>query len=177
MMYSENQRKVLALLLKQYENSKTFLGENKVMQSFDISPEKVFEGYESDYEDINLVRDFEIQMVKLENSGLIVIKRGREVIEKLVANAERWPDYYKVLKKPDKRNLLGVQIELYKKYQGEAPILDGFCQDQINRLQANKKALYEMQDAEAILRFCNFILINREDILDGNRRKTGTGDC
>lgn len=165
-MFSENQKRVLELLLNQYENSKTYQGENKITQNFEILPEKVFVGYDSDYTDINLIRDFENQMKELESSGLIFVKRDREEIRKLMANPERWQDYYKILERRDKRTLQRLQIELYKSYLGEEPLLDQFCQDQIGRLQANKKTVYEMQDAEVILKLCRFILKNQEDILE-----------
>lgn len=152
--------------MDQYENSKTYQGENKITQSFAVLPGKVFKGYDSDYVDINLIHDFENQMRELENRGLIFIKCARGVMEKLTANPERWQDYYQVLKRQDRRTLQKLQIELYKSYLGEEPLLDQFCQVQIDRLQANKKADFEMQEAEVILKLCRFILKNQEDILE-----------
>ena len=62
----EFQKKVLELLLDKYEDSKTYAGENRVSQSFSVLPSKVFGSYDSDYEDVDLVRDFESQMEELE---------------------------------------------------------------------------------------------------------------
>lgn len=165
-MFSENQKKVLEILLDQYENSKTYQGENKITQSFYVLPEKVFKDYHSDYADMNLVRDFENQMRDLENSGLISMRWSKGVIEKLAANPEKWQDYYKILKRQDKRTLQRLQVELYESYMGEELLLDRFCQEQIDRLRENKKAVYDVQDAEVVLKLCRYILRNQEDILE-----------
>lgn len=175
-MFSENQKKVLGILLDQYENSKTYQGENKVTQSFYALPEKVFKEYHSDYADMNLVRDFENQMRDLENSGLILVRRGKGVIEKLAANPERWQDYYKILQRQDKRTLQRCQIELYKSYMGEELLLDLFCQEQIDRLRGNKKAVYDVEAAEGILKLCRYILSNQEDILERELSVAVLGD-
>ena len=52
MGYNAVQKQVLEALLDQYERSKTYQGENKVIQSFQIPPEKVFPDYASDYADM-----------------------------------------------------------------------------------------------------------------------------
>ena len=62
MGYNAVQKQVLEALLDQYERSKTYQGENKVIQSFQIPPEKVFPDYASDYADMDQIRDFEAWM-------------------------------------------------------------------------------------------------------------------
>ena len=76
MGYNSVQKQVLEALLDQYERSKTYQGENKVIQSFQIPPEKVFPDYASDYADMDQIRDFEAWMRELEQDGLITIKYG-----------------------------------------------------------------------------------------------------
>lgn len=175
-MFSENQKKVLGILVDQYENSKTYQGENKITQSFYVLPEKVFKDYHSDYADVNLVRDFENQIRDLENSGLISVKYNKGVIEKLAANPEKWKDYYKILKRQDKRTLQSVQIELYESYMGETLLLNRFCQEQIERIRENKKAVYDVQIAEVVLKLCRYILRNQEDILERELSVAVLGD-
>lgn len=162
--------------MDQYENSKTYQGENKVTQSFYALPEKVFKEYCSDYADMNLVRDFENQMKDLENSGLISVRRNKGVIEKLAANPERWQDYYKILQRQDKRTMQRLQIELYKQYMGEELLLDLFCQEQIDRILGNKKAVYDVETAKGILKLCRYILRNQEDILERELSVAVLGD-
>lgn len=176
MIFSENQKRVLNIFLDQYENSKTYLGENKVTQNFAVLPGKVFDSYDSDYADMDLVRDFENQMKEMEDDGLILVKRSRGMIEKLTANPEKWEDYYEILQRKDKRFLQMLQIELYEKYLDDGTLIARFCQNQIERLQTNKKAVYKMQDAEAILKLCSFILKNQEDILERELSVAVLGD-
>lgn len=165
-MFSENQKKLLEMLLDQYENSKTYQGTNKIMQSFYVTPDKVFAEYDSDYVNMDLVRDFENQMRDLENQELITVKRDKGLLDKLMANQDRLQDYYKILRRKEKRTLQTMQIEMYKSYMGEESLLDRFCQKQIDRISDNKKADYDIQAAECILKLCRFILRNQDDILE-----------
>ena len=166
MAFSNHQKKLMELLLDQYENSKTYLGENQVTQSFAVLPEKVFEEYNSDFADIHLVHDFEHQMEELEKEGLVFLRRNRGIIEKITANPEKWQDYYKALHRSDKHAIQKQQIELYQSYIEKGYILKQFCREQIERLAKNKKAAYEMQEAECILKLCEFLFNNQEDILE-----------
>jgi hypothetical protein len=165
-IFSEEQKRVLEILLNQYEKSKTYRGENKVAQTFEVAPEKIFAGYDSDYADMNRVRDFENQMKELEDGGFITVKRDKTVIKKLAANPERWQEYYGILKRQERRTLQRLQAELYQGYLGEDVLLDRFCREQIARLQANKKPAYEREEAGDILKLCRFILKNQKDILE-----------
>lgn len=166
MGYNAVQKQVLEALLDQYERSKTYQGENKVIQSFQIPPEKVFPDYGSDYADMDQIRDFEAWMRELEQDGLITIKYGSGEIRKLTANQECWDLYYKVLQRRDKLSLQQDQIMLHQRYLGMSPLLDRFCREQIGRLQQNKNPLYGGKEAEAILELCKFILQNQQDILE-----------
>ena len=162
----EYQKKLLEVLLDKYEDSKTFLGENMVSQSFSVLPSKVFTAYDSDYADIALVQEFESQMEELEREGLLEIRRGIRGMEKLVAVKECWRAYYTLLQREDKHTLRQRQKELYQSFMGTHPILDSFCQEQNRRLEDNKKAMHGYEEAEQILKLCQFILTNREEILE-----------
>lgn len=165
-IFNETQKLVLELLLDKYENSKSYTRENRVTQTFAISPVQAMELYDSDFADVDLIRDFENQMANLERRNLIFIKRNRGVIEKLIANQERWDEYYEILQRIDKHTLQKKQLELYQRYLGTNELLDRFCQEQIDRLNTNKKAIYAMEEAEHILELCRFILENQQDILE-----------
>jgi len=162
----EFQKKVLELLLDKYEDSKTYAGENRVSQSFSVLPSKVFGSYDSDYVDVDLVRDFESQMEELERERLLKIRRGSRGMEKLVAIPECWQAYYVLLQREDKYTLQQKQKGLYKRFLGIHAILDSFCQEQIRRLDDNKKALYSYEEAERMLDLCQFILTNQQEILE-----------
>ena len=165
-IFNETQKLVLELLLDKYENSKSYIRENRVTQTFAISPVQAMKLYDSDFADVDLIRDFENQMANLERRNLIFIKRNRGVIEKLIANQERWDEYYEILQRIDKHTLQKKQLELYQRYLGTNELLDRFCQEQIDRLNTNKKAIYAMEEAEHVLELCRFILENQQDILE-----------
>lgn len=162
----EYQIKLLNLLLDKYESSKTFAGENRISQSFSEKPGKIFPAYDSDYTDLDLIRDFEGQMEELERWNLIDVRRGKRGIEKLTTKSESREQYYLLLKREDKKSFQKKQRELYEKYRDVHPILDAYCQEQIRRLEENKKSLYEGEEADRILRLCSFILTNQQEILE-----------
>lgn len=165
-MYNELQKNVLCLLLDQYENSKTYTGDNKVNQSFDILPTRVFEQYDSDYIDVNLVFDFENQIDALEERGLIQVKRDGTKIAKLIAVPEKWNIYYEILQRLDKYTRQNKQLNLYQAYLGIDDLLDKVCLEQIDKIEHNKKATYGTVDAIHILRLCQFILTSRKEMLE-----------
>lgn len=163
---SKWQKAVLEKLVNQYERSKTYRGENQVLQTFTIGPEKVFSNYVSDYANVDDVHDFENQMRDLEQKGLLLIKWKGHEIQNLAANPQRWKDMYVILERRELRYLEEEQIRLYKSYLGYHTILEDFCQEQIGRLEEGKKAKFELNEAEKILRLCKFILENREEVLE-----------
>lgn len=165
-MFNEVQKNVLNLLLDKYEKSKTYLGENKVAQNFCIRPEEIWKNYKSDYADTDLIYDFENQICELEKKELVFVKWKARVIDKIESKPEKWEEYYHILQRQDKHTLQKIQIDLYESYLEKHPILREFCKEQINRLNANKKANYEITDAECILKLCTYILDNQKDILE-----------
>ena len=60
---TNEQKKIIEILLKKYEGSKTCFGENRVNQSFNCKPNDVYHEYYSDYvcnetiEDVETLRD------------------------------------------------------------------------------------------------------------------------
>lgn len=163
---SKWQKAVLEKLVDQYERSKTYRGENQVLQTFAIGPQKVFSSYASDYTNVDDVHDFENQMKELEQKGLLLIKWEGHEIQNLMANQQKWKDIYEILERRELRHLEEEQIRLYKSYLGCHAVLEGFCQEQIERLEEGKKAKFELSEAEKILKLCKFILENREEVLE-----------
>ena len=163
---SKWQKAALEKLVDQYERSKTYRGENQVFQTFAIGPQKVFSSYDSDYTNVDDVHDFENQMKELEQKGLLFIKWERHEIQNLMANQQKWKDIYEILERRELRHLEEEQIRLYKSYLGCHAVLEGFCQEQIERLEEGKRAEFELSEAEKILKLCKFILENREEVLE-----------
>lgn len=160
------QKAALEKLVDRYEKSKTYRGENQVTQTFFVPPEKVFSEYDSDYVNVDDVHDFESQMIELEQRELLFIHWKNHEIQSLKANPQKWEEIYSLLGRKELRRLEEEQIKLYKKYLGRHAALDRFCQEQIKRLAEGKKAKFAPDEAEKILRLCNFILENQEEILE-----------
>lgn len=54
----KTQREVLSALLDKYESSKTYKGENRVQQSFSMTPDVILKEYDSDFADVEKVQLF-----------------------------------------------------------------------------------------------------------------------
>lgn len=163
---SEWQKNTIEQLLNQYENSKTYRGKNQVTQTFSIVPAKIFDEYDSDFADINLIHDFEQQMKELEEKELVFVKWKSHVIEKMIANPGKWVDYYELLGRKERYQLEQEQIKLYQAYLGIQTMLNCFCEEQIRRIEGGKKAEFPAEEACKILRLWKFLIENQEEILE-----------
>lgn len=171
MAYSKIQKKTLELLLKKYESSKTYSGQNEVFQSFSLAPEKIFPEYEDDFADVDKIHDFENDLAALENDGIIFLSKKDDRIQKIkaVSTDENWNKIRAILGVKDKNTRLKEEIAFYSKnYQDSAShkIVKDFCNEQIERLTAGKKAEFLQEDAKNIISLLNFILQNNQEILE-----------
>lgn len=163
---NENQRAVLEMLLDKYENSKTYEGNNLRTQSFSIKPEAVCKTYRDSFADVSQISDFEQDMQGLEREGFIRLIKGSNEIKNIAAVVERIPEYYQILGRTEKRNLLSLEKELYCRYLGKNVILDGFCHRQISKLEKGNKPDYPKDRAEKLLSLVLFILENKKEFLE-----------
>lgn len=164
-MINELQKKILTLLLEKYEKSKTYIGENRVKQSFSVKPGKLFPEYESDFTDMAQIIDFEQQITELEQMELVTVKLGSRGISAIFANTEKWDDYYKILNRTDKKSMQAMLFDVYKKYES-CNLLSAFGKEQCQRVQNNKTAKFDIERAENILNLCLFLEKNQKDILE-----------
>lgn len=164
--FSNWQKELLEQLTDQYENSKTYRGENQITQKFSVIPSKIFREYDSDYADIHLVHDFECQMKELEQKEFIRISWKGHVIKKLTAVPESRDACYKVLGRKERRQLEQEQIVFYERFLGEHKMLNDFCGEQIGRLKEGKKAQFSIKETEKILKLWRFLLENQEELLE-----------
>lgn len=163
---SKNQEKVLQLLLDQYEKSKTYTGDNMKKQTFSVAPEKICHKYSDSFADIGEIEDFERDMQELSAKGLVKLALRDGEIRRIAAVEERIPDYYKILGREEKRELLVRERNLYESYVGKHPTLDKFCGQQLARLERGNKADYPLKRAEELLKLVIRILENREELLE-----------
>lgn len=156
----------MELLLDKYENSKTYTGDNLKKQSFSVKPEAVYKNYRDNFADVSKISDFEQDMQVLEREGLVRLIGANNEIINIVAIEERIPEYYEILKRTEKKDLLRLEKELYQSYLGENVVLDGFCRKQLSKLKKGNKPDYPKEKAEKLLTLGLFILENNEEFLE-----------
>lgn len=163
---NRNQRTVLDLLLDKYENSKTYTGNNIKKQSFSIKPEAVYKNYRDNFADVSKISDFEQDMQVLEREGLIRIVKGNNEIKNILAMEEKIPEYYKILQRTEKKDLLSLEKEMYQSYLGKNTVLDGFCRKQLAKLEKGNKPDHSKEKAGKLLALGLFVLENNEELLE-----------
>lgn len=171
MIYSNVQKQILQKLLAKFESSKSYKGENAVMQSFSIKPADVFKAYEKDSADINEIEDFEKQCHLLESENFVQVDWKYERIAKItaVANEENWKSIRTLLGVKDKNTKIGEEISFYSGYCDNSTLpqtVQDFCKIQIEKLKAGKKAEFSQEEASDIISLLSFILQNKSEILE-----------
>ena len=171
MIYSNIQKQILQKLLTKYESSKTYKGENSVIQSFSIKPTDIFKEYDMDSTDINVIEDFEKQCELLESEGLIQLDWKYERITKInaIATVENWQRIRTILGVKDKKQRKQDEIHFYTVFYEDInseQIVKDFCKHQIERLENDKEAEYLQEDSKNIISLLNFILKNKDEILE-----------
>lgn len=163
---NKNQEKVLQLLLDQYEKSKTYAGDNVKKQTFSVSPGKICSNYSDSFADIGEIEEFERDMQELADKALVKLIVQDGEIRRIAAIEEKIPEYYRILGREEKKELLVRERKLYERYGGRHPTLDRFCRQQLARLERGNKAEYPLKRAEELLKLAARILENREEILE-----------
>lgn len=167
MKFTVNQEKLLNALLDKYERSKTHEGTNLVGQNFAVDSVVVWPEYVSDFADIEQVKDFETEMRYLESIGLITIREKDGVIAKLVACSDKLLDYYELLQRKRKKDIILEQIAFFEVWskRGNA-LITSFCNEQLERIRKGKKPAYTIEVCEKLLQILDFILENTEELLE-----------
>lgn len=165
---SKIQRKVLDRLLDRYERSRTYAGENRVSQSFALSPKEVYPDYESNYEPLDSVHAFEDEMKSMEAEGLVRILWKRESIRRIVLTADRMKmdEAYRLLGRSEKQKVLSEQRTFFVQAMGRSEAADAFCREQLKRIEEGKNIQYPLAEADRILRLIDRIVHNRDDLLE-----------
>lgn len=171
MTFSQKQKKTLELLLKKYEASKTYNESNEITQSFSILPEKIFPDYTNDFADVDKIHDFENDLEVLEKMELVTISKKDDRISKITAisTKENWNKIRQILGVKDKNTRLKEEINFYTAIYDDSDfdkIAKDFCRQQIERLEVGKKAQFFQEEAEKIITLLNYILKNKNEILE-----------
>ena len=165
---NENQRILLEKLLDKYENSKSYEDKNLIKQRFSVRPEDICDAYRDSFADVNRISDFEQDVQALEREGLVRILSKNGEIQKIVAEEERIAEYYPMLGRTEKKELISREMSLYQNFLGggENILLDHFCMEQIRRLEKGKRPEVSKEKAENLLLLIQFILNNQEEFLE-----------
>ena len=170
------QCKVLNHLLDQYEQSKSFLGENKVSQNFSVNIAKLFPKYEDDAE-YDLFCEVNESLRELERCGLVslVAKKRSGVLEKVALNKAVLNECYGQLHRVPKKSEHQWLEDLWQQTERELitrdsrlylPLLQYFSA-QREKLAKNQKVEYysdEHREYEDLLLLVAAALENKEEI-------------
>lgn len=144
----KEQTLLLNKLIDKYERSKTFQGDNKVIQKFSIRPEKVFPAYVDDsqfeaFDRINeAVRELEIKNI------VSVRRKANGVIDKITLNLEELDKGYKICNRTPKKD---IHLQLKKVWEkirsliNEKEILEifnNYIEEQEACIKQNKQVAY-----------------------------------
>lgn len=164
--WNENQKLVLEKLLDKYENSKSYEDKNLIRQRFSVKPEDICDAYRDSFADVNRISDFEQDVQALEREGLVKILSKNGEIQKIVAQEERITEYYLLLGRIEKKELISREMSLYQNFLGKNILLDRFCMEQIRRLEKGNRPEVSKEKTENLLLLIQFILNNQEEFLE-----------
>lgn len=168
MNLNSRQKLILEKLLHKYEGSKTYKGENSVRQTFSIAPTDVYPKYNDDFEDVNSIEDFEKELKNLESENLISTESRNQHVVKILANTsdDYWLRVRDILGVKDKKLQQQEERDFYRSFLSKNSIIVDFCKTQINRIEADKKAAYPLEESANIIKLLDYILSNHPEILE-----------
>ena len=139
---------ILNCLLNKYERSRTFVGDNKVSQTFSEKIDKLFPVYSdsSEYHSFCAIND---AVSDLESDRLIFVKRERNgVVKSISLNVENVVGAYKCLGRTPKKDVINDISVLLFEYENKNPILSKYCCQQKHKIKANQSVEYFDGDVE-----------------------------
>lgn len=171
------QTKVLNKLIDSYEQSKTFLGQNKVKQSFSVTVGKLFPRYRDDAE-YDFFCEVNEALEELEGQSLVALERSKNgIIEKVSLNMECIGDCYGILKRVSRKDEQKWLCMLWKECKSMSehvpqlfPLLRYIDAQEI-RVSKNQKVEYfegVHADYEDLLKLTAAVLENEEEIFIRN---------
>lgn len=166
---SKTQKTVINKLIDKYERSKMYDGDCKVNRHIQLLPTDVFPDYDSDFADIDKVKQFEDELRELFENGLINILYDKNlVVKKILALPEKWDMYYSLLGRVTKNQTIVEQkayLEDVIRINKDDVILM-FCDEQLQRLYQGKKPLYSFDELKIIVELMETIIGNKTTLLE-----------
>ncbi len=141
-MLSKIQKRVLNTLIDKYEESATFLGKNKVRQSFAVKPEKLYPAYADDAE-YDFFTEFNDAMKGLSEYGYVELSAVNGVIGKVVLIQEAVPEICTELSRKPKNALLAELQTMLEKYRtSDDELICAYTKEQLQRISEGKLPEY-----------------------------------
>ncbi len=166
MTLSDYQNKILEKLLDKYERSKQTYDSTEKLRAIMIKPADIYKDYDSDYSDIDEQSEFETDISELVNEEYITIRRKEKIISRIVLNVDLLDKIYTLMKREPRKLAIQNEINLYKEWIGKNELISRYCTHQIELLESGKTAKYKIKVAENLLRLLEFVLSNRQMILE-----------
>lgn len=166
MILSDYQNKILEKLLDKYERSKQNYDSTEKLRAIMIKPTDIYKDYDSDYSDIDEQSEFETDISELVNEEYITIRRKEKIILRIVLNVDSLDKIYTLMKREPRKLAIQNEINLYKEWIGKNELISRYCTHQIELLESGKTAKYKIKVAENLLRLLEFVLSNRQMILE-----------
>lgn len=166
MTLSDYQNKILEKLLDKYERSKQNYDSTEKLRAIMIKPTDIYKDYDSDYSDIDEQSEFETDISELVNEEYITIRRKEKIISRIVLNVDSLDKIYTLMKREPRKLAIQNEINLYKEWIGKNELISRYCTHQIELLESGKTAKYKIKVAENLLRLLEFVLSNRQMILE-----------
>ena len=165
--------KILNTLIDLYEKSKTFMGDNKVRQSFTIKVSKLFPKYDDDsafdfYTELNQV------CTMLEEKNLVTLQKERSgKIRTVTLNLDCLDECYAETGRTSKSDVNSRLKEIWQKYEGISGSPESneplhlYIEEQRERLRQNKSVQFfggDFADYGDLLLAVKEVLSNEEEI-------------
>ena len=137
-----------------------------MQQKFAIKPIDVFSKYTSDFVDVEEKDDFNQSVYMLQREGLVTYTQKYDDVEKIYAVNTCFELYYRLTGQSSLRQKQTEEIQLYTSYLGKHKIIDAFCELELQKIEAMKSPLYDIDVAKNLLIILEFALTNTEDLLE-----------
>lgn len=169
-------KKLLNKLIDKYENSKSFIGQNKVNQKFSINPSKLFPKYSNDAE-VEFFSDLNESIHDLEKEELVSVDWIRGGIAGNVSlNIRNLDAAYKYVCRQPRKWIQEKILSILNEYQESAcKLLSNFILAQKKRIELNQNIEYfnsDEHDFEDLIRAVDFVQKNEDEILIRNASLT-----
>lgn len=136
------EKAILEHLLDKYERSKSFTGDNRIVQSFSVKLAKLFPKY-GDEAEYDLFCSLNDTVSELESMEYITLKRKKNgIVDTVTLNVQFLDDIYRYISRTPKAQTNEQLISLLDTYSDKNELLKRFCDAQKIRLSQNKKAEY-----------------------------------